>query len=149
MQLCSSPECHCRPSDKGEPDLSLAKLPVSNEGQQPSCQTILLSHWYCFTTPDPWPWHRWISIKLYPADQHPGDLVIVPSDVKSVQCFCRIVVLKTSCNREQQKMMPIRKTYLLPKQEFLAIILVLAKACIFLAQDLLYGPIFKSWCGYE
>lgn len=58
-----------------------------------------------------------------PIPSRPRDLVIIPADVKSVQCFCRIMVLKASCSKEQRNIDANRKKKktFFPKQEFLAI----------------------------
>lgn len=52
------------------------------------------------------------------------DLMIIPADVKSVQCFYRITGLKASCSKEQQNTDANRrkkKNAYFPKQQFLAI----------------------------
>lgn len=47
--------------------------------------------------------------------------MIVSANVKSVQCYCRIMVLKTSCNKSSKILLQIEgKNCLLLKQEFLA-----------------------------
>lgn len=80
-----------------------------------------------------------------PIVNRPGHPVIIPADVRSVRDHCRIMVLKVSCNKEQQNIDASRKEIAaFAKQEFLAIVLVLANACMYLAWCLLYGPIIKT-----
>lgn len=58
--------------------------------------------------------------------------------------------LKYPAVKNSRTAMPVgKKMYLLPQTTILAIVLVLAKAYMFLAWCLLYGPNIKPWCGYE
>lgn len=69
-----------------------------------------------------------------PILHRPEDPLIIPSDVKSGPCHCRIMAFNVSCNTEQQNVGANgKKVAFFLKRAFLAIVLVLAEACIFLA----------------
>lgn len=63
------------------------------------------------------------------------DLMIIPADVKSVQCFYRITGLKASCSKEQQNTDANRRKKKMPTSPNNSFwqLLVLAKAFMFLA----------------
>ena len=67
-----------------------------------------------------------------PIPSRPRDLVIIPAAVKSVQCFCRIMVLKASCSKEQQNIDANRKKKKppsFPNKNFCQFLLLLKPLC--------------------
>lgn len=148
MQLCRFPGCDCIHWAKGQPNHSLAKLSVSNETitQLPDNAIVSLILLYPSWAMTLTPLSLSHTMSGRPIPSRPRDLVIIPADVKSVQCFCRIMVLKASCSKEQRNIDANRKKKKKkpssPNKNFWQFLL-LAKAFMFLAWCLLYGPVTK------